>query len=97
MTGTKGHFEQGRWVKEPEPVPHSPEIRIDARISTATTAVIAAMDDVANVSRDLVTSEEGKRYIEKTLKDTTVQIQRSFEEILTITKSEIDNKIKSLK
>jgi hypothetical protein len=97
MTGTNGHFEQGRWVKEPEPVPPSNEIQIDARISTATTAVIAAMDEVATVTRDLVTSEEGKRYIEKTLKDTTVQVQRSFEEILARTRTEIDGKIKSLK
>jgi hypothetical protein len=52
----------------------------------ATTAVIAAMDDVAIVTRDLIISEEGKRYIEKTLKETTVQVQRSFEEILERTK-----------
>jgi hypothetical protein len=97
MTGTSGHFEQGRWVKEPEPVPPSNEIRIDARISTATTAVVAAMDEVATVTRDLVTSEEGKRYIEKTLQDTTAQVQKSFEDILIRTRSEIDTKIKSLK
>jgi hypothetical protein len=96
MTGTSGHFEQGRWVKE-EPAPPSNEIRIDARISTATRAVIAAMDEVATVTRDLVTSEEGKHYIEKTLQDTTAQVQKSFEDILTRTKSEIDSKIKSMK
>lgn len=97
MTGTNGHFEHGRWVDEPEPVTESTEIRIDSRINTATTAVIAAIDGVADITRDLVTSDEGRRYIEKTLKDTTAQVQRSFEEILTMTKSEIDSKIKSLK
>jgi hypothetical protein len=97
MAGTNGHYEQGRWVDEPEPVTKSTEIRIDARINTATTAVIAAIDGVADITRDLVTSDEGRRYIEKTLKDTTAQVQRSFEEILTMTKSEIDSKIKSLK
>jgi hypothetical protein len=59
--------------------------------------MIAAIDDVANVTRDLVTSEEGKKYIEKTLKDTALQVQRSFDEILSRTKSEIESKIKSLK
>jgi hypothetical protein len=97
MPGTNGHFEQGRWVEEPVLTSPIAETPIDARISTATTAVIAAMDDVANVTRELVASEEGKRYIEKTLKDTTVQVQRSFEEILTRTKSEIESKIKTLK
>ena len=96
MTEAKGHFEQGRWIEDPVPAPVSTEIPIDGRICTAKTTVIAAMDDVANVTRDLVTSEEGKKYIEKTLKDTTVQVQRSFEEILIRTKSEIDSKIKSL-
>ena len=97
MTETSGHFEQGRWVKDPVSVSPGNEIRIDARISTATTAVRAAMDEVATVTRDLVTSEEGKRYIEKTLQDTTVQVQKSFEDILIRTRAEIDTKIKSLK
>ena len=97
MTGTKGHFELGRWVEEPILQPQNNESPIDARISSATTAVIAAMDDVAQVSRDLVTSEEGKIYIEKTLKDTMAQVQRSFEDILMRTRYEIDSKIKSMK
>jgi hypothetical protein len=97
MAGTDGHFEQGRWVEDPEPVSRDDDIRIDARISTATTAVIAAMDDVASITRDLVTSEEGRQYIEGTLKDTTVQVRRSFEEILNRTKAEVDSKIKSMK
>jgi len=97
MKGTNGHFEQGRWVEDPEPVPRDADIRIDTRISTATTEVIAAIDDVASVTRDLVTSEEGRQHIEKTLKDTTVQVRRSFEEILIRAKSEIESKIKLMK
>jgi hypothetical protein len=97
MTETKGHFEQGRWIEDPVPVPVNTEIPIDGRIDAAKTTMIAAIDDVANVTRDLVTSEEGKKYIEKTLKDTTLQVQRSFEEIISRTKSEIGSKIKSLK
>jgi hypothetical protein len=97
MTDAKGHFEQGRWIEAPVPAPVITEIPIDGRIGAAKTTMIAAIDDVANVTRDLVTSEEGKKYIEKTLKDTTMQVQRSFDEILSRTKSEIESKIKSLK
>ena len=84
-------------MEEPVPATQSNEIRISTQITTATTAVLAAMDDVAKVTRDLVTSEEGKHYIEKTVKDTTTQVQRSFEEILARTKSDHNSKIKSLK
>jgi len=97
MTGTNGHFEQGRWVEDPVTVQSNGEIRIDERVSSATTAVIVAMNDVANVTRDLVASEEGKQYIENTLMATTKQVQRSFEEILTRTKTEINNKVRTLK
>jgi hypothetical protein len=35
------------------------------------------------VTHDLVTTEEGKQYIEKTLRDTQAQVQKSFDEILS--------------
>jgi hypothetical protein len=97
MTETKGHFEKGIWVKDPEPVPVPETPKIDARITAATSAAITAMNDVATVTRDLVTSEEGKRYIEKTMKDTTAEVQRTFDEVLARAKAEIDEKIKSIK
>jgi len=97
MTGTKGHFEQGRWVEEKEPVPAAPQTPIDARVSTATTAIIAAMDDIANVTRDLVTSEEGKKYIEKTVKDSTTQVQKSIDDLLARAKADLERSMKSLK
>ena len=96
-TGTNGHFEQGRWVVNPEPVPQNNDTPIDARISGATNAIVAAVDDFAKVTRDLVTSEEGKKYIEKTMKDTTIEVQRTFDEVLARAKAEIDEKIKSIK
>ncbi len=35
------------------------------------------------VTHDLVATEEGKQYIEKTIKDAQVQIQQSFDAIIS--------------
>jgi ElaB/YqjD/DUF883 family membrane-anchored ribosome-binding protein len=96
MTEKKGHFEKGLWVEEPE-APQKNEDQIDARIAAATSSVISAMDDAAKVARDLVTTEEGKKHIEKTMKETTIQIQKSFDEVLKRAKSEMDKTLKSMK
>jgi len=49
------------------------------------------------VTRDLITTEEGKQYIEKTIKDTQTQIQKSFDEILSRAKDELDKTVKKAK
>ena len=78
MTEQKGHFEKGRWVLESEPlVTPTDENVIDKRFSEATKSVVSSVDNVMKVTRDLVTTEEGKQYIEKTIKDTQTQIQKS--------------------
>ena len=96
MTPEKGHFEQGRWVIEKEPAsPHNGSgVAIETRLADATKSVISSIDDVMNVTRDLVTTEEGKQYIEKTIRDTEKQIQKSFDEILVRVKKELEKKKK---
>jgi formate dehydrogenase maturation protein FdhE len=96
MTEKKGHFEKGVWVDEPA-APEKNEVQIDARIEAATRSVISAIDDAAKVTRDLVTTEEGKKHIEKTMKETTAGVQKAFDEILKRAKSEMDKTIKSIK
>lgn len=88
----KGHFEKGIWVVEKEPVaaPAKEENQIDVRLTSATKSVIVAMDDLAKVTRDLVATDEGKKHIEKTVKETTAQVQKSFDEILSRAKAEVD-------
>jgi hypothetical protein len=44
------------------------------------------------VTHDLVTTEEGKQYIEKTIKDTQAQIQKSFDEIISRVKGKLDKR-----
>jgi hypothetical protein len=98
MTETKGHFEQGRWVAESEPavIPADGNV-IDKRFSEATKSVISSVDDVMKVTRDLVTTPEGKQYIEKTIKDTQTHIQKSFDEIISQVKKELDKTVKQIK
>ncbi len=93
MTEKKGHFENGRWVAESEPsVTQTTENIIDKRFSEATQAVISSVNDVMNVTHDLITTEEGKQYIEKTIKNTQEQIQKSFDEIVSRLKGKLDKR-----
>jgi len=93
MTEKKGHFENGRWVEESEPsVTQTGGNVIDKRFSEATQSVISSVNDVMKVTHDLVTTEEGKQYIEKTIKDTQAQIQKSFDEIISRVKGKLDKR-----
>ena len=95
MTEKKGHFVQGRWVEDsPAPARSAGSSDIETRLSQTTKSVIASIDDVMSVTRDLVTTEEGRKYIEKTVRDTEKQVQRSFDEILMTVKSELEKKTK---
>ncbi len=98
MTENKGHFEQGRWVVEIEkPAPPADVNVIDKRFSDATKSVVSSVDDVMKVTFDLVTTDEGKQFIEKTINDTQTQIQKSFDEIISRVKDELDKTVKNLK
>jgi hypothetical protein len=98
MTGNKGHFEKGQWVVESEPsVTPKGGNEIDKRFTEATKSVIRSVDEVMKVTRDLVTTEEGKQYIEKTIKDTQTQIQKSFDGIISRVKDELDKNVKKAK
>jgi hypothetical protein len=95
MSGNKGHYEKGQWVVESDPpVAPADGNEIDKRFTEATKSVIASVDDVMKVTRDLVTSEEGKQYIEKTIKETQTQIEKSFHEIISRVKDELDKNVK---
>jgi hypothetical protein len=96
MTEEKGHFEQGRWIVETmAPAPQNNEMVIDKRLADATKSVIASIDDVMKVTHDLITTEEGKQYIDKTMKEMQVELQKSFEQIIRRAKDELAKKAKS--
>jgi hypothetical protein len=99
MTEKKGHFEKGIWVEDPV-VPVTPaknEEQIDVRLTAATRSVIAAMDELAKATHDLVATEEGKNHIEKTVKDATAQVEKSFDEIFSRAKAEMEKAVKPKK
>lgn len=98
MTEKKGHFEKGVWVEETEPQLARPDPNaIDRRFSEATEAVVSSIDEVMNVTRELVTTEEGKQYIEKAIKDTQTKVRQSFDEIISRVKTEVGKKVNSAK
>lgn len=90
MTEKKGHFKDGLWVEDPVAAPEQEEKPIDIRLAAATKSVISAMDDLAKVTHDLVATDEGKKHIEKTVKETTANVQKSFDDILARAKSEVE-------
>lgn len=94
MTEKPGHFEKGIWVEDTTPSPQPDSDAIDRRLSEATKAVISSVDNVMSVTHDLITTEEGKQFIETTLKDTRKQIQISFDAMISRAKTEL-GKIKA--
>ncbi len=94
MAEKKGHFEKGTWVEDPVAAPAAPqkeENPIDLRLAAATKSVISAMDDLAKVTRDLVGTDEGRKHIEKSVKETTDNVKKSFDDILARAKAEVEN------
>ena len=93
MNEKNGHFEKGVWVAENESsVSPTGGNVIDKRLSEATQSLIFSVNDVMKVTHDLVTTEEGKQYIEKTLRDTQSQIQKSFDEMISRVKDKLSKK-----
>ncbi|WP_292368433.1 hypothetical protein [Methanoregula sp. UBA64] len=93
MAEKKGHFENGLWVEDPVAAPSAPQKEdppIDLRFAAATKSVISAMDDLAKVTRDLVGTDEGRKHIEKSVKETTDNVRKSFDDILARAKTEVE-------
>ena len=94
MSEAKGHFENGIWVNEKAApaaaAPAQEETSLDGRLAAATKSVISAVDDLAKVSRDLVATEEGRKHIEKSVKATTENVKKSFDDIFAKAKAEVE-------
>jgi len=91
MTEKKGHFDKGIWVEDKEvPAQQPADSKIEERLTNATKNVISAVDELAKATHDLLATEEGKKHIEKAVKETTDQVQKSFDDILAKAKAEMD-------
>jgi hypothetical protein len=91
MTDKPGHFEKGIWVEDKQTAtPRANGEAIDKRLSEATKAVISSLNTVMTVTHDLVGTEEGKQYMETTIRDAQKQIQQSFDAIISRAKAELE-------
>jgi hypothetical protein len=90
MTEKPGHFEKGVWIEDQPPAPTRDQDAIDRRLAEATRGVISSIDTVMTVTRDLVTTEEGRQYIEKSFTDTRSQIQQSLDAFIRQARADLD-------
>lgn len=92
MTEKTGHFEQGRWVIDEPPKASALPAQdpVEKRLVEATRSVIDSIDDVMNAAHDLMTTPEGQQYIDRTLRDTQVEIQKSLDDILRKARDELE-------
>lgn len=79
---TEGRFEKGRWVTEPLPEATSettPE-RLEERVTSARTSFAKGLDELIAVSKDLVTTEEGRQVIGRSMDKAGAEIMGSLED-----------------
>lgn len=79
MSGKQGHFEQGRWVEDPEPVADTPAI--EERIQETSCSVRKAIDDVIGLGRHLFGTQEGREHIEQTARAAGEDLERAINDI----------------
>ncbi len=91
MSEKPGHFENGVWVEEhPPTAPLVDSNAIEKRLTEATKAVITSIDNIMVVTHDLVNTDEGRQYIENSIRDAERQIQISLDAIVGRVKGEVE-------
>ena len=66
---------------------------IDQRLSEAVRDFRISLGEIVTITRDLVTTEEGKQYIEQNMKHTQARIRNSLDEIVIRAQNELDKRI----
>ena len=79
---TDGRFEKGRWVEEPSEQVYQSEIRddLEKRVTDARHSFGKGLDDLLLVGRDLLTTEEGRRHIGRTMDKAGEEIMVTLED-----------------
>ncbi len=79
---SEGHFEKGRWVEDAEKNDHSNDQNddINSRFKEATASFGKGLDDLLSVGRELVTTEEGRRHIGKSMDKAGADIMTALED-----------------
>ena len=79
---TDGRFDKGRWVQEDQSA-SSPSLHVndlEERVAAARSTFGKGLDDLLAVGRDLITTEEGRKHIGKTMDKASEDIMARLED-----------------
>jgi hypothetical protein len=79
---TDGRFEKGRWVEEAEQTSSAfdNDTGLEERLAAARSSFEKGLDDILTVGRDLVTTEEGRKHIGRTIDKASEDIMVRLED-----------------
>lgn len=75
-----GRFEKGRWVEEPTKQASGSQEDLTERLSEAKASFGKGLDDLLSVGRDLLTTQEGRRHIGRSMDQAGAEIMGTLEE-----------------
>jgi hypothetical protein len=90
MSEKEGHFENGRWVEEPEAEPETEQIPIESGpapesgasaedlLAEASQSVRKAVDDVVKATRHLFGTPEGRDHIERSARKAGSDLEKAI-------------------
>jgi hypothetical protein len=91
MADESGRFKQGMWitgespgseVKQPEIIGKEPENLIEERIAEVSKNLSRNIDDIFQLTRDLLTTEAGHRHIEQLIDNAGSRLERTVNDLL---------------
>jgi hypothetical protein len=79
---TKGRFEQGRWIEEQDA---APSVSMDGdvledRLVAAKKSFGKGLDDILSIGHELLTTEEGRRHLGRSMDKTCNEVIGTLEE-----------------
>ena len=79
---TDGRFEKGRWVEEPseQALPTGTTENLEERVAVARSSFGKGLNDLLSVSSDLLTTNEGRRHIGRTMDKASEEILGTLED-----------------
>lgn len=94
MTGTKGHFEGGAWIEEkiPEEGEEAPGPSMESRIQEVSEDISGTMGKVISLARDLFTTEEGRKHIQKKVNDAGAHLESAVKDIISESEKVLERK-----
>ncbi len=94
MAGTRGHFENGVWVEEKIPDEPSKEGAVKAeemekKIDQVATDFSRVMGNIVGLARDLITTEDGHKVIQKKIDEAGKNIDGAIKEMVKEAKKSV--------